>query len=79
METPLITISKFIDLYENDTNVTNQLFYLLEAAMMSKYADEWTGDERSDQIFFCRQLSEFIRAAFHVSNLLDKYDFMYNY
>ncbi|WP_346316537.1 hypothetical protein [Chitinophaga sp. YIM B06452] len=72
MDTPMETISKFIVLYENEDGVNEQLFALLEAAMGSKQADEWTGDERTDMIFFCRQLSAFVKATFLASKLLGK-------
>jgi hypothetical protein len=66
MLTPLKTVKNFVDCFDNPEKVKNALGYLLDTALCSEEADDWSHDERCDLIFICRQTQSLLDAIFHI-------------
>jgi hypothetical protein len=67
MLTPTKTIKNFVECFGNSEKVKHALGYLLDTALCSEEADDWSHDERCDLIFICRQTQGLLDAVFEIS------------
>ena len=67
---PLKVLTQYINCFEDAKETRSKLDLLLDMTLSSTEADDWSADDRSDVIFFCRQTQLLLAAIFEISEPL---------